>query len=398
MKLSKLLITLFLTLNLASAFAKDGEDYIQVSDRESHTCALLKSGEVECWGRGEWGQLGNGSEENSSTPVTVSLGDNKAVSVSAGNKHNCALLESGEVKCWGLGYEGQLGHGSYKNSSTPVKVLLNDKAVSVSVGIDHNCALLESGEVACWGDGRDGQLGHGSIEDSSTPVKVKLGDNKAVSVSTAWLHTCALLKSGEVMCWGRGGVGELGNGKRKSSSTPVKVKLGDKDKAVSLSTGIDHTCALLESGEVKCWGLGEWGQLGNGSKERSSTPVKVKLGDKDKAVSLSTGIDHTCALLESGEVACWGYNYKLDEVIHSPVKIKGLVLDACAVISDEDIEIAKESGFEEAVTLLKNHKPSPSIECKLIVFVKEENKVQNKRIQKLEERVKELEEKLGAKE
>jgi alpha-tubulin suppressor-like RCC1 family protein len=135
-----------------------------------HTCAIVGGGDVRCWGEGEDGRLGYGNVDDigdTETPASVppvALGG-KAVAVSAGGAHTCAVLETGAVRCWGYGNDGQLGYGngdSIGDTETPASVapvVLGAKAVAISAGAYHSCALLETGRVRCWGYGAEGSLG-----------------------------------------------------------------------------------------------------------------------------------------------------------------------------------------------------------------------------------------------
>ena len=117
--------------------------------------------------------------------------------VSAGSAHNCAVLSSGAVQCWGYNYYGQLGNGSTVNSALPVTAVGVTSAVAVAAGSSHSCAVLSGGGVQCWGRNFNGQLGNGTTTDSATPVSVT-GINTAISVSMGNGHTCAVLSNGTV--------------------------------------------------------------------------------------------------------------------------------------------------------------------------------------------------------
>ena len=183
---------------------------------------MLSSGVVKCWGYNYFGQLGNGSTNSSSSPVSVS-GISNAILVSAGVNHTCAMLSSGAVQCWGYNNSGSLGNGSTTSSSSPVSVSGISNATSVSVGYDYSCAMLSSGAVQCWGWNTYGQLGNGSTTDTSNPVSVIGISSSATSVSAGDVHSCAVLSSGAVQCWGENGSGQLGNGNTTNSQTPVAV-------------------------------------------------------------------------------------------------------------------------------------------------------------------------------
>ena len=278
-----------------------------VSAGGGHTCALTDSGIVKCWGDNGYGELGDGTTNNSSAPVdVVDLGSGVAAVV-VGSGHTCALTAAGGVKCWGGNHNGQLGDGTTDHSSRPVDVVgLDSGVISVAAGYFHTCALTVAGGVKCWGNNEGGALGDGTMTHRLTPVDVVGLGNGVAMVAAGWGTTCALTTSGEVKCWGYNGYGELGDGTDTDRLTPVDVMaLGSGVKAVAV--GEFHTCALTASGGVKCWGDNTFGQLGDGTTDDRSTPVDV-LGLDSGVVEVVTGYTYTCALMATGGVKCWGYN------------------------------------------------------------------------------------------
>ena len=274
-----------------------------VSVGASHSCAVLASGGVQCWGFGGSGRLGNGSTANQTTPVAVT-GITNVTAVSAGDSHTCAVLASGGVQCWGFGFNGQLGNGGTGNQTTPVAVTGITTALAVSAGSFHTCAVLASGGMQCWGSSGAGQLGNGGTVDQPAPVAVT-GISNAIAVSAGGSHTCAVLASGGVQCWGFGGNGRLGNGSTVNQTTPVAV--AGITNAIAVSAGGSHSCAAVPAnGGVLCWGLGNSGQLGSGSTGEQWTPWPVNGTGIINALAVSAGARHTCAVLTTGRVRCWG--------------------------------------------------------------------------------------------
>ena len=225
---------------------------------------MLNTGAVNCWGNNGDGRLGNNTTTSSSAPVAVSAFTDgaTAVSITAGGSHTCAVLNTGAVNCWGRNFNGQLGNGTTTDSLVPVAVAaftdVSATAVSITAGSYHTCALLNTGAVNCWGYNGDGRLGNGTTTDSLVPVAVSAftdGSATAVSITAGNYHTCALLNTGAVNCWGRNNYGQLGNNSTTDSSAPVAVSaFTDGATAVSITAGDSHTCALLNTGAVNCWG------------------------------------------------------------------------------------------------------------------------------------------------
>jgi alpha-tubulin suppressor-like RCC1 family protein len=294
-------LTPVMVVNVDGTAALTGATAIAASFK--HTCALMPAGSVACWGDNLFGELGNGTKTNASTPVMVS-GVSGATSIAAGYDHTCVLLAGGSVECWGYNHYGELGDGTTTNSTTPVTVPGLTGVIALAAGQFHTCALLSGGSVACWGYNVYGQLGNGATTNSSTPVMVS-GLSAATALTAGMDHACALVSGGSVACWGYDGDGQLGDGTNNTSSTPVAVV--GLSGAISVQAGDVHTCALLSTGNVACWGYNIDGELGNGTTTLSSTPVTVS--NLSQAIGIEAGDAHSCALLSGGAVACWGFNF-----------------------------------------------------------------------------------------
>jgi alpha-tubulin suppressor-like RCC1 family protein len=226
-----------------------------------------------------------------------------ATAVAAGSLHTCVLQTNRHVSCWGANGEHQLGDGGTTPSDEPFEVSGIGNATSIASGFFHSCAVRAGGTVACWGRNAQGQLGNGSSAPSAVPVAVS-GLTDATEVVTGISHTCALRATGEVVCWGADNEGQLGNG-LSDTSTSVPTAVTGITNATGLEAGLTHACARLATGEVKCWGGNQYGQLGDGSDNNArATPVLVS-GLTD-ATAMTAGWSHTCARRTSGALACWG--------------------------------------------------------------------------------------------
>lgn len=313
------------------ACVQPGDHVVALSAGSSHTCALLSSGFVRCWGVGNYGQLGYASIDSVGDDETpASVGDvnvgGAVVELATGDSFTCARLSGGSVRCWGLGGDGRLGYGNVTNlgdnevPATAGDIDLGGEAVQLVAGAAHACAVLSTGGVRCWGRGAQGRLGYGNtnnIGDNESPASagdVPLG-GKAIDIAAGDLHTCAVLETGAVRCWGYSLNGQLGYGNKLDigdNETPASagdVSLGGE--AVQIAAGKASTCAIMSDGAVRCWGAGTFGRLGYGSTTTigdDETPGSVNplvLGDA--AVQLTAGAYHNCAILEAGGVRCWGY-------------------------------------------------------------------------------------------
>ena len=166
-----------------------------------HACVVVGGGAVKCWGYNSNGQLGNGTTTDSNTPVDVTgVVGATAIASDAGAVHTCAIVGGGAVKCWGYNLYGQLGNGTNTDSTTAVDVTGVAGATAIAAGFGHTCAIVGGGAVKCWGDAGFGQLGNGTNTDSTTAVDVT-GVAGATGITGGFGHTCALVAGGAVKCW-----------------------------------------------------------------------------------------------------------------------------------------------------------------------------------------------------
>ena len=287
------------------------------------TCAIVENGTVACWGGGTLYTLGNGVAANSGTPIfTASMPDNRSVvAIDAGGGNACALLDNGSVACWGDSNSdsdvyGEMGDGDTAANTVPELTYITGSelsAISISVAYTSACAILDNGSVSCWGDNRWGQVGDNTTINRFSPTQTfPFADGKkATAITSGTYHHCALLDDGTVSCWGRNNEGQLGDNTTNSSYVSIPThSLGGP--AIAISSNQDHTCAVLENGSVVCWGRNDHGQVGIGSSNPDKvlvpTAINSDILNGKSAIAVSTGDDHTCALLDDNSVKCWGRN------------------------------------------------------------------------------------------
>ena len=293
-----------------------------------HTCALTVSGGVKCWGDNSSGELGNNTNTIGGGNV---IGFAREIpTLITGNNHSCAMTDAGTVSCWGYNDFGKLGNAGLVDAGTypaaqPVAGLTS-ATKSLGLGNSHSCALVTgstpANTVACWGSNQYGELGNGvtiPAAPSAIPVIVQ-GSQYAVAMSTGGTHSCLLYDyPGSIYCWGRNNRGQLGDGTTTSSSIPRSAL----SQARAIAAGGEHTCALgnssIYSFAVFCWGANQSGQLGNNSTVDSFFPGGVN-GLGNDVLALTAGEAHTCALKADGTVMCWGDNSNYQLAVGAPAQ------------------------------------------------------------------------------
>jgi len=306
---------------------------IEISSGMHHNCALYATGTIRCWGHNEFGQLGYGNTTNIDTVTLVGMveaGSNIKQVLAAGQA-TCVLYQNGTIRCWGNNDYGELGQGDtiHRGLSEETKPLniplinVGGTVAKLSGGYDHICALLTNGNVRCWGKGTDlGYLGYnGSNHVGDNELPVEVGDinigGSAIDIVSGGYHTCVLLDTRRMRCWGRGQHGRLGYGNTVSIGTLIEPwEAGDLplDNIASMAAGDNHTCARTLAGEMYCWGWNSFGGLGRGNfnhlgdNESITAHGPLSLGSDVPVSGISAGFAHTCAVLDNGQAKCWGFD------------------------------------------------------------------------------------------
>lgn len=287
-----------------------GSCAVEVVAGGDHTCARKADNTLWCWGSNTQGQVGDGTTvKTKPSPVYVSTLGNSVGGVTAGQWHACARKGDGTLWCWGRGAYGQLGNGTTSPTTSPVQVTsLGTGVVDVAAGENHTCARKGDGTLWCWGDNWAGQVGDGTPPGlKASPVQVTALGTGVVEVATGGNHTCARKNDGTLWCWGFNGSAQYGNGTYTSQPSPIQITAFGTSVA-EISAGYSHTCARKGDGTLWCAGANNDGQLGDGTASTKTSPVLVTaLGTT--VVEVDAGYSHTCARKGDGTVWCWGFNW-----------------------------------------------------------------------------------------
>lgn len=268
-----------------------------VASSSGTRCYVYTDNTVECIGRNESGQLGNGTTIASNTYVTPT-GVTAAKHISSDGISFCAIMVDDSIKCWGNSYAAY--------GTTPMDIVNQGTPVQISGGWGFYCATLNNGQIQCWGKNYYGELGDGNSGSSTTVPVLVTGINNATFVSPGQNQACAIVGSGSIKCWGDGYLGALGNGSNSASLTPVDVT--GIANAVSMKSAQDgHSCVVLSDSTVKCWGYNSSGQLGRGFVGGVyNTPALVT--GLSSVVQVSVSYEMSCALMSDTTIKCWGSN------------------------------------------------------------------------------------------
>ena len=291
----------------------------QVSGGGGHTCGITFGGKAYCWGNNIFGQLGDGTSANRSTPVAVK-GNLVFTNISAGLVHTCVTTSVGIAYCWGDNTWGTNGDGTFIQSLVPVRAAGGRVFAKIAAGAAATCALTADGTAYCWGNNYWGQLGNGEKDTvEPKPVRVVGGlkfANLSMNVGYGANHVCGITSAGKTYCWGVNDFGQLGvgtmtmntcQGTTPCSAVPLQVKGGLTFKSVNPS--VHNTCAVTMAKKAYCWGENSFGQLGNGTMQDSSVPVPVK-GSLlfDIVVPGGYGNQEYACGVAAGKGYCWGAN------------------------------------------------------------------------------------------
>ena len=269
---------------------------IAVAAGETFSLALRSDGSVVAWGANDSGQLGDGTATDHHTPTPVSGLSSGVTAIAAGAAHALALRSDGSVLAWGSDHWGQLGDGSNADRSTPVAIISPSSGVTaIAAGAAHSLAIERGGDLVAWGENSAGQLGDGTTTNRSTPVQVTGLTSGVRAVSAGSRHTLALLSDGSVEAWGSNLFGQLGDGSTAFTRKAPQPVSGLTSNVTAISAGGAHSLALRADGSVLAWGKNLYGELGDGTTTNHNVPVAVSALTSG-VTAIAAGASHSVAL------------------------------------------------------------------------------------------------------
>jgi alpha-tubulin suppressor-like RCC1 family protein len=332
--------------NLNDYFANNetyaSERVAKVETGKFHSGVLTNEGRLFMWGANGAGQIGNNSSSNQFIPIDLTLfnqtfnnlGNDKIVDFSLGADHSGAVTSSGRVFMWGSNGDGRLGNNIFIGTSTPVEITnrfpTDDPVIQLSLGGQHSAALTRDGKLFMWGKGGYGQLGRNNTGSTSTPTQINningsllsslKTTEKIIKVDLGSEHSAVLTNLGNVYIWGRGSVGQIGNGTFNDNNllpflvSTRLVGLSSNERVTGISLGREHSMVVTSFGKLFAWGGGSGGRLGTGTETNESTPRNITFNGavinayfaSDSIASIDAGLLHSIAITKKGRLFSWG--------------------------------------------------------------------------------------------
>lgn len=312
-----------------------GDHVTSVVMGRAHTCALISTGQVKCWGDNTYGKLGLESADARIGDALEDMGaqlpflplPQPVLQLAAGENHTCARFADKSVGCWGVNDVGQLGvgdttpRGAAAGDISDIALVPIGPADSIAAGGAGTCAVVGT-QMFCWGGNTLGQFGLGDGNprgDGVTAIEGVSVGSSITKVTLGYLHSCVALEVGDPICVGAGIYGNLVQGNNLSygeqpGETYANAPSAKVGVPVSkIAAGGDHTCVVSTDGRLFCWGSGGEGVLGLGdTQNRGDNPGEVgatssetDLGEPVRTIVPS--FSNNCAILQSGKVKCWGF-------------------------------------------------------------------------------------------
>jgi len=285
--------------------------WAQISSGPEHVGAIKNAGTAWLWGRNNYGQVGDGTTINRSSPVQTISGTSTWGSIATGDMYSGGIKTDGTLWMWGYNGWSQLGDNTFANKSSPVQTIaggFNWKQVSVAGNFGNSTSAVKNdGTLWTWGRNNYGQLGNNTTIEASSPIQTIASGINWKQVSQGSLHTTAVKNDGTLWVWGHNDRGQLGDNTNINKSSPIQtVAAGTNWKQVA--GGYYFTAAVKTDGTLWTWGANTWGQLGNnGYGTDISSPIQTIAGGTTWT-QVTAGFNVSGAIKTDGTLWMWGFN------------------------------------------------------------------------------------------
>jgi uncharacterized repeat protein (TIGR02543 family) len=316
------------------AFLFDANEEIsQISLGEEHSAVLTSQGRILIWGGNSYGEIGDGTTIDKSTPIDITDAFNlhaneKIISISLGWWFSSALTSEGRVFTWGANFAGQIGDGTTISQSVPVDITTrfnleqDETIVSIDVGYAHCIALSSNGRVFTWGYNDFGQLGDNTVVDKHYPMDItsrfSLNIDEKISIISAGLdHNLVITSDNRIFGWGNNMNGALADGTAISKYTPTDLTMyfsfNEGESINEVNSDERYSSLITSNHRVFVWGVNDYGQLGDGTNEFRYSPVEItsqfNLQPGEVIVQMVAGKRISIAMTSEKRVFMWGANY-----------------------------------------------------------------------------------------
>ena len=284
-----------------------GTNWKSVAGGNYSTIAIKTDGTLWNWGYNVFGQLGINTTSDKSSPVQTVAGGTNWRSAACGNYFTAAIKTDGTLWIWGYNFWGQLGNNTFNNISSPIQTVAGGTNWrSAACGNYFTAAIKTDGTLWTWGQNTDGQLGNNTVVSTISPIQTIAGGTNWKQVACGAFFTTAIKTDGTLWTWGQDTYGQLGDNALIKKSSPVQTIAGGTNWK-SVACGYHHTAAIKTDGTLWAWGKNTDGQLGDNTRVHKSSPVQTIAGGTNWK-SVSAGYESTAAIKTDGTLWTWGGN------------------------------------------------------------------------------------------
>lgn len=308
--------------NKANFSLVDGDaSYSYVSNSYLHSCGLTDSWIVKCWGKNTNGQLGDGTTVAQPQPKIIDS-SNRYISIITANSYDllmgrysstCGITTTGVLKCWGSNNFGNLGDGTTTNRTSPVIIDSGTSYIKIQTNALTTCGITSANKLKCWGNNGFGQIGNGTTVQNPSPQLIDSSTNYSdifVPPATCFagscmFSVCGITTANDLKCWGYNMSGVVGDGTTATKTSPVLIDSGNKYSKIFIDVN-STAYGIMTNGALKAWGSNSSYQIGDGTNTTKLTPTLIDSGTSYR--TLYSNFSTVCGITSQNYLKCWGSN------------------------------------------------------------------------------------------